>query len=292
MPASSFANPLAILAFGGRLPGDCVELLKDRHNLFILGMDGITDRSLIRRAHKVFSFYDLKGMFLSLEHWGIRHIMIVGSMRRPPLSVLIKAFSAFRSIPDLKRLLELGDDSLLRGVIGLFEDRGFCICGIDTLAPELLASEGVLTERAPSEAQEASGWLGLDCLRALSPFDVGQAVIVQDRRILGIEGPCGTDKLLSSVDIQRSWRRFLGVEKRTYSGALLVKTSKKDQDMRLDIATIGPNTVCKAARYGFSGIVLGANRTLIVDKAKTLHEANQRRILLFSLNEERAMKSA
>jgi len=276
---------VAILAFGGQLPQECVDLLKNRHEIYLLGIDGIADRSLIEQADGVFSFYDLGGIFSALKDLRVEKVMIVGVMKRPPLSVLIKAFGAFRSVPELKTLFESGDDNLLRGVIRLFEERGFQMCGIDSLAPELLVEEGVLSQKIPSKEQTAMGFLGLACLDALSSFDVGQAVIVRDQRILGIEGVRGTDALLRSF-CPVHWKRLWHSKAYLARGGVLVKTSKRGQDMRLDMATIGPKTVRYVARSGLSGIVLGASRTLIVDRKETLREANRRNIVIFGLNEE------
>jgi DUF1009 family protein len=283
--SSSAQGRVAILAFGGRLPRECADLLKSRHELCLLGIKGITERSLISQADGVFHFYDLEGVFSALKRFKAEKIMIVGVMKRPPLPVLIKAFGAFRSVLELKALFGTGDDQLLSGVARLFEERGFQLCGVSSLVPELLTEEGTLTEKTPSDKQKAMGFLGLKCLNALSPFDIGQAAIVSNQRILGIEGVGGTDVLLRSF-YPVGWRRLWRPSACLVHGALLVKTSKQGQDMRLDVATIGPRTVRNVAQAGLSGIVLGAGRTLIVDKEETLCEANRRNIVIFGLSEE------
>ena len=92
-----------------------------------------------------------------------------------------------------------GDDHLLSGIGRILERDGFRMVGIKDVAPDLLMPEGCLTAAAPDDKAAADIARGRDVLRALSPFDIGQAVVVIDGHVVGVEDIEGTDGLLARV---------------------------------------------------------------------------------------------
>ena len=167
--------------------------------------------------------------------------------------------------------MDRGDDNLLRAAIGLLEERGHNVVGVADLAPELLSPSGVLGARSPTETDRVSIATGLGLLRALSPFDIGQAALVRGERILAVEGPEGTDRMLARV------RGGFGLAMfgRARLGGVLVKVAKTGQDRRVDLPAIGPRTVLYAARSGLAGIAVGAGETLILERERTIAVADR-----------------
>jgi hypothetical protein len=164
-----------------------------------------------------------------------------------------------------------GDDQLLRGVVSLLEERGHPVIGAHEIAPELLAGEGVLGRVRPDAALQRSIDTGLRLLADLSRYDVGQAAVVAGGRVLAIEGPEGTDRMLRRIPRPRLWTgRRDGV-----AGAALVKAAKRGQDLRVDMPAIGPRTVAEAARAGLGGLAVGAGSTLILDRDGTVEAADR-----------------
>jgi len=92
--------------------------------------------------------------------------------------------------------------------------------------------------------------------RALGAVDVGQAVVVQQQIVLGVEAAEGTDAL-----IERS-----ASLRRPGPGGVLVKIKKPGQERRADLPTIGVRTVEKAAASGLRGIAVEAGATLLMDR--------------------------
>src|SRR5690606_35984801 len=92
-----------------------------------------------------------------------------------------------------------GDDHLLSGIGRIVERDGFRMVGIKDVAPDLLMPAGCLTRKTPDQSASADMAKGLDVLRALSPFDIGQAVVVIDGHVVGVEGIEGTDALLTRI---------------------------------------------------------------------------------------------
>ena len=87
-------------------------------------------------------------------------------------------------------------------------------------------------------------------------MDVGQAVIVQQGVVLGVEGVEGTDALIA---------RCAELAREGPAG-ILVKIKKPGQERRVDLPTIGVDTVRAAARAGLRGIVIEAGGTLVLNR--------------------------
>ncbi len=113
-----------------------------------------------------------------------------------------------RAIPDIAAALRGGDDHLLSGVSRIFERHGFRVVGIQDVAPELLMPEGSLTRLTPDADAMADIAKGRDLMRALGPFDVGQAVVVIDGHVVAVEDIEGTDALLTRVARLRDEKRI------------------------------------------------------------------------------------
>ena len=63
----------------------------------------------------------------------------------------------------------------------------------------MLMPEGALTRATPDPAAAADIAKGREVLRALGPFDIGQAVVVIDGHVVAVEDIEGTDGLLARV---------------------------------------------------------------------------------------------
>ena len=108
-------------------------------------------------------------------------------------------------------------------------------------------------------------------LRCVSPFDIGQSAVLVGHRVIAIEGPEGTDRMLARARALRA----RGLLRRPERGGVLVKAPKQGQDLRVDLPAIGPQTVAKAARAGLSGIAIASGLTIVIDRAATVREADR-----------------
>jgi DUF1009 family protein len=99
----------------------------------------------------------------------------------------------------------------------------------------------------------------------LGALDVGQAAVVQQGIVLGVEAVDGTDALLARC----------GPLRRDGPGGVLVKVAKPGQDRRADLPTIGPQTVAAAAAAGLSGIAVEAGATFVADRTAVAAAADR-----------------
>lgn len=275
-------GPVAIVAGSGRLP-DLLSARLQAHGVEhrILALRGFAGSSVRRRAQASVDLLDVKRTLGTLDTWAPSAVALVGGVQRPNPAAVLGALAAFRNRHELADLLARGDDHLLRGVIGLFEERGHAVAGLQDLAPELLARAGVLGRVSPRDGASRSIAIGFDVLDRLSPFDIGQAVVVAGRRVLGVEGPEGTDRMLARVRPSRLAGLFAGPAR---TGPILVKTAKKGQDLRVDLPAIGPRTLERAARAGLEGVAIGASCTLVIDEPETVAAADRLGLFLVALD--------
>jgi DUF1009 family protein len=194
----------------------------------------------------------------------------VGSLVRPSLKDMRFDWGAVRMIPRIAAALKGGDDHLLTRVAAIFEREGFNLVGISDIAPELLMPEGLLTQAPADESSAADIAHGSEVLRALGPFDIGQAVVVIDRHIVGVEGIEGTDALLARIAQLRSEGRL----RKKPGRGVLVKGPKLGQDTRLDLPTVGPRTIEGVARAQLAGIAVTSGQAIAAEAQAMIDAAD------------------
>ena len=151
--------------------------------------------------------------------------------------------------------------------------------GIKDVAPDLLMPSGCLTRAAPNADADADIAKGREVLRALSPFDIGQAAIVIDGHVLGVEDIEGTDGLLARVSRLRGEGRI-----RARAGrGVLVKAPKSGQDLRFDLPTLGARTIEGAAVAQLAGIAVIAGNTLVAEPQTMVEAADKAGLFVVGL---------
>jgi DUF1009 family protein len=199
-----------------------------------------------------------------------RDLVFIGTLVRPALSEIRLDWATLRVIPRVLAAFRGGDDHLLSGIGGILEQDGFRMVGIKDVAPDLLMPDGCLTRASPDPGAIADIARGREVLHALSPFDIGQAAVVIDGHVVGVEDIEGTDGLLTRVARLRAEGRIRAKPAR----GVLVKAPKSGQDLRFDLPTMGPRTVEGAAVAQLAGIAIVAGNTIVVEPQAMIRAAD------------------
>lgn len=269
---------LGIMAGGGNLPVAVADAaLAEKRPVFVVGVRGAAGRSIERFAHDWVKVGEFGRLVSLLKQHDCRDIVIIGSIQRPEIGDVRFDLGGLKSLPYFVRLALGGDDHLLSGIVRYMEQRGFTVKGAGEVAPSLLAPKGALTHKRPNETEQEDIGLGLEIIGALGPFDVGQAVVLGEKRVLAIEGAEGTDAML---DRCKRIKRWVDGSRRKRTG-VLVKAPKPKQDRRVDLPTVGPETVRRAVSAGLAGIALVAGEVLIADRAEMLTLADEAGLFVF-----------
>jgi DUF1009 family protein len=280
--AAGGEGPLAIVCGGGSLPFAVADAaLQQGRKVLLFALRGWADPQRIAAYRHHWVRMGQYGRFKRLaQAEGCRDIVFIGAVSRPFLWLLWPDLGALRVLPRVVPLFKGGDNHLLSGLGRMFESEGFRLVGAHEIAPEILMPPGNLAGRDPSAAERADIARGMELLRAMAPFDVGQAVVVADNHVLAIEGPEGTDRMLGRVEELRRNGRI-----RTPRGAgVLVKAPKIGQDRRLDLPSIGPKTVESAQRAGLAGIAVLAGSTVVAEPERIAADAAAAKVFVVGVD--------
>jgi len=270
---------LGLIAGNGRFPFLLLDAARAQGlAVVVAAIREETDPEIDRRAASDngitvhwLSLGELSRLISTFHKEGVEKAVMAGQVKHKQI------FSSIR--PDwrlAKLLLNLHNrstDMLLGAVAKVLGDEGIELISSTEFLEPLLAQEGVLTPRAPSEDERKNIAYGLGVASAVAGFDVGQTVVVAAQACVAVEAMEGTDaaieragRLMHSLDEEASTlERHLTV----------VKVAKPNQDMRFDVPVIGMATVETMIRAGASCLSVEAGRTLLFDRAKLIERASQ-----------------
>lgn len=257
---------LGILAGGGKLPGLVIQACRESERpFFVIAFEGQTPPRTVAGHPHAWVRLGAAGKAIDLlREAGVKELVMAGAIRRPSIAALMPDAWGTRFLAKTGAM-SLGDDGLLSSLIRELErNEGFRVIGPDTLLPQLLAPLGVYGAERPDERALGDIEEGIRVARAAGAEDSGQAAVVQQGRVLAVEGTEGTDDMLARA----AGLRLNG------PGGVLVKVSKPGQETRADLPTIGETTVKAATAAGLSGIAVEAGGTLVVDRAAVVEAAD------------------
>lgn len=247
---------LAIIAGGGELPRLLIAACRaERRPFFVIALQGHADAETVAGdTPHLWVRLGAGGTILkTLKEQDCPEIVMAGRVKRPSLLSLMPDAWTAKFLLSLGRRA-VGDNGLLSAIGEVIEREGGKLVGPDQILPDLLAPVGLVGKRSPAPEDWPDIERGIAVARALGAVDVGQAAVVQQGVVLGVEAIEGTDALLKRCKELR----------RDGPGGVLVKTAKPQQERRLDLPTIGVRTVEQAAAAGLVGIAVEAGGALIV----------------------------
>src|SRR5471032_2831413 len=266
------SSPVGLIAAGGVMPFAVADSLIARGlDPVVFALKGACDPVRVARfRHHWISVGQVGRAVKLFRSENCRDLVFIGTLVRPALSEIRLDWGTLRVLGRVWAAFRGGDDHLLSGIGRILEQDGFRMVGIRDVAPDLLMPEGCITRLAPDERAAADIARGRDVLRALSPFDIGQAAVVIDGHVVGEEDIEGTDGLLARVARLRAEGRIRAKSMR----GVLVKAPKSGQDLRFDLPTVGPRTIEGAASAELAGVAVVAGNTIVVEPQSVVEAAD------------------
>jgi len=274
--------PLAIVCGAGSLPYAVAEAARRQgRSVVLFGLRGWADPARVEAyPHHWVRFGQLGAFCRIARQEGCRDVVFIGSIVRPSLWQIWPDLATMRMMPRVVRMFRGGDDHLMSSIMKVFEELGFRPIGAHEIAPEILMPEGAVGRFQPSGSHQVDIALGLALLRAIGRFDVGQGTIVAGGHVLAVEAAEGTDEMLAQVAELRRKGRIRS------SGGVLVKAPKPGQDRRIDLPTIGPQTIAGAARAGLAGIAVVAGEAIMAEPGLVTAAADRERIFIVGIRQD------
>jgi UDP-2,3-diacylglucosamine hydrolase len=257
---------LGIIAGSGTLPRRLIESAQaNGRHVFVIALEGEAAPETVANVAHVWCRLGAAAKALrALRDNEVSDVCFAGGVRRPSLSAIRPDWRAAKFFAKVGYRL-FGDDGLFSAIAKELEIEGFRVIGAhDLLDDAVTVPEGPLGRVMPNAEAEGDIARGIEIARAIGGLDIGQAVVVQQGLVLGVEAIEGTDALL---------RRCTGL-RRDGAGGVLVKVQKPGQESRIDRPTVGPQTVRLAAEAGLQGIAAEAGATLLLDRDEVIRVAN------------------
>jgi UDP-2,3-diacylglucosamine hydrolase len=278
-------DKVAVVAGSGKLPVDLAESLAAHgYAPFVVMMQGEAAPSLAAFEHESLSLEDFAGLPSMLKRHGATHAVFAGGIgRRPKLSALKPSLALIALLPRALAALSRGDDGLLRALAGVVESHGVRIVGAHEIVPDLLAKTGPMTRMAPLKGDWRDIDAAMAAARAIGALDIGQAAVAIGGRAVALEGVEGTDGLLERVKGLRGHGRIAGKKR-----GVLVKCAKPGQELRIDLPAIGPATIVAAHAAGLAGVGVEAERSLVLDFAGVVEQADRLGLFVIGLPREKS----
>lgn len=266
---------VGLIAGGRQFPVLVAKGVKARgHRLVVAGFTGHTNPEVypIADASRELKLGQLGKLLEFLHAEGVQKIVMAGTINKPGV-MDIRHFDA-RAVKILFTLKAKGDDAILRAVAGVVEAEGMELLPPQAFAEGLLTPAGVLTKRAPDEREWADLKRGVELARALGRLDIGQCVVLREGIVAAVEALEGTD-----AAIERGCR--LGGP-----GCVVVKVLKPGQEERVDLPSVGRDTVKGIAQGKGTCLGVEAGKSLFFDLEATLELADRAGVAIVGLTPE------
>jgi DUF1009 family protein len=201
-----------------------------------------------------------------LKNAGVSKAVMAGQVRH------VKIFSGI--LPDmtllsvLTRLKSRNTDALISAVADVMRDHGIELLDSTVFLSPLLAGEGVLSSRAPTDPEREDFVFGYRMADAIAALDIGQTIAVKHQAVVAVEAMEGTDEVIGRAG------HLAG------PGVRIVKVSKPNQDMRFDVPVIGLATIQAMRVAGASALSIDAGRTLVLDGEHVMASADEASIAI------------
>ena len=195
-----------------------------------------------------------------------KKVLFAGKITKPKFSKLRLDLKGIYYMPGIIKAAKLGDAAIIKAIIKILENENIKVINSIFFNPELSVKSGNYTKLKPNMSDINSIKKGITYFNKLNSLDHVQAVIVKNNTILATEDRQGTKKMLSRL--------------KKKSESILIKLPKTKQDLRMDLPTIGLQTLKDCKKYGLKGIVLKSKKNIILDKAKCISFANKNKIFI------------
>jgi UDP-2,3-diacylglucosamine hydrolase len=263
---------LGLIAGNGRFPIIFADnARKLGYHVSAVAHEGETDPELANHVDRIhwIKIGQLNKLINAFKDDQVHQAVMLGGIKKTHVFTTVRP--DFRTLALATRLALWKDDDILRELAKELEKEGITICESTFGLEGILAEEGLLTTRRPSEKEWEDIRYGWEVAHDIGRLDIGQCVVVKDRVVVAVEAVEGTDEAI---------KRGGQLAK---DGAVVVKRCKPQQDLRFDLPAVGPRTIDIMASVDASVLAVEAGRTILLDRDLMLEKAKAARIAVVGL---------
>jgi DUF1009 family protein len=263
---------IGLIAGNGRFPIIFADnARKLGYHVSAVAHEGETEPELASHVDRIhwIKIGQLSKLIKAFKEDRVHQAVMLGGIRKTHVFTTVRP--DFRTLAMATRLALWKDDDILREFAKELEREGIAICESTFGLEGILVEEGSLTARTPTEKEWEDIRYGWDVAHDIGRLDIGQCVVIKDRVVVAVEAVEGTDGAI---------KRGGELAK---EGAVVVKRSKPQQDLRFDLPAIGPRTIEVMASVKASVLAVEAGRTILLDREIMLDKARSARIAIVGI---------
>ena len=193
-------------------------------------------------------------------------VLFAGKIAKPKFSTLRLDLKGIYYMPSVIKASKLGDAAIIKAIIKILENEKIKVVSSNFFNPELSLKSKNYTKINPTSEDMRSIKKGFIYFSKLNSLDHVQALVVKNDKVIATEGNHGTKKMLSKLEKK--------------SAGILIKLPKKKQDLRMDLPTIGLQTLKDCKKYGIKGVVLKSKKNIFLDQDKCIQFADKNKIFI------------
>ena len=198
-------------------------------------------------------------------------VIFAGNIIKPKISKLKLDLKGLFYIPRIVKASKLGDAAILKVLIKILSENKIKVIKLNTFNPELTLKKGIYTKIKPTLLEKKEMAKGIKILKKINSYNHTQAIIIRDNKVISRETRKGTKEMINSIS------------KSKIKKGILIKLPKAKQDLRVDIPTIGIDTLEDCNKFGIKGIVVKSNQNIILNKQSCIKYANQNKLFLAAI---------
>jgi DUF1009 family protein len=259
---TSSSRSIGLVAGNGIFPLEIVKSAKEQgHKVYLVAHanETIPDITSIVDHHIWIKVGQLGKLINFFKKHKVDEVTFAGGIKRARL--FREVWPDWKGAKVIASLNTRRDDEVLRAIAKELETEGIKVVSAVNYLEKSIAKVGLITKRALNASELIDAKLAWLASKELGKLDIGQASAAFEGTVIALEAIEGTDSLIqrvgSLVDVN--------IKKLKGHGPVLVKTCKPEQDLRLDLPTIGPDTITNLNDNGFSALVIEADKSIILD---------------------------
>ena len=240
----------------------------------------ITKKKIFKKDKNSFSISvgQLGKAILILKKHKCKKIIFAGKVGRPNFLKTKFDLKALYYLPKVIKELKKGETFVIKEIIKIFQKEGLKIINQTFFNPELLLKKGTFTKIKPDSSSKKDMVIAKNIINDLKNYKGGQATVVRNGNVIVVEDHRGTDFMLGRAN--KILNRLSQINKKQ---GILLKFPKQNQDLRIDLPTVGINTIKKCAKIGIRGVVVKANQNIFLDRSKCINLANKNKMFICAL---------
>ena len=269
-------KPIGLIAGGGQFPAlFAKKAARSGYTVIAAGFQSETDPVLQELTGEFKWLYlgQINKLIKYFKKHGVCQAVMMGSIQKTNIFKDVRP--DFKAIAFIAKTARTHDDTILSSFAELMAKEGIELMPSTFLLPELISPKGCWTKRKPDKAELKDIHQGWTLAKSIGKLDIGQCLVISNGTVLAVEAIDGTDATISR-----------GGSLSHGNGAVVVKLSKPNQDLRFDLPSSGSKTIEIMHKSGATILALEAEKSLSFDREEMIELANRYKIGIIALTDD------